>query len=230
MDSESSYLVRYGSMGHIGRFVLEPATGFVPHRGQEVVIRTHRGEEVGEVLARVDASPDPARTLLLRPATAQDLENARRCSLLRAERFGVCERILDEAGWPVELIDVETLPDQDTTVIHYLGPRDLDMALLRARFRGSSGFDVLFEPAGLDPGPSPAGVPTAVGEERAGRCGDCNCSGGGCGAADRYASEPPDGDSSTAKVSSNLCDESAHSGCTSCGISKLMAGKRRARD
>jgi hypothetical protein len=230
MDGESAYLVRYGSMGHIGRFVLDPATDFVPHRGQEVVIRTHRGDEVGEVLVPVEASPDPARPRLLRPATAQDLENARRSDLLRTERFDACERILGEAGWPVELIDVEMLPDQETTVIHYLGPRDLDMALLRARFRGSSGFDVLFEPAGLDPGPFADNAGALVGEVRASRCGDCNCSAGGCGASERVATARGDAGAHAGGPLSNGCDETAHSGCASCGISKLMAGKRHARD
>jgi hypothetical protein len=216
-------------MGHIGRFTPDPAMGLMLQRGQEVVIRTHRGEEVGEVLVRVDASPGSARTRLLRPATELDLENARRSALLRAERFGVCERILDEAGWPVELIDVETLPDQETTVIHYLGPRDVDLALLRARFRGSSGFDVVLEPAGLDPDPLAADAGALVGEERAGRCGDCNCSGGGCGKSMKEAAARRDAAADPMDSSSNRRSEAVHSGCADCGISKWLADRRLSR-
>jgi hypothetical protein len=253
MEREAGYLVRYGSMGHVARFALDPTMDFAPHRGQEVVIHTHRGEEVGEVLVRVGASTDPgdpgavssrdgelapssrgagsARPRLLRPATATDLGNAQRSTQLRAERFDLCERILGQEGWPLELIDVETLLDQNTTVIHYFGPRDLDLTLLRARFRSSSGFDVVFEPAGLDPGPEPDAAPADPGEAPIRRCGDCDCGGGGCGTAraETPARAPADA-SMPAEASSGACDDSPHSGCSSCGISRLRSRKRPTLD
>jgi hypothetical protein len=230
MENGAGYLVRYGAMGHVGVFTPEAATGFALRRGQEVVIRTHRGEEVGEVLVRLDrerpAEGDPAGSLLLRPATASDLDRARRCTTLRAERFEECGRVLGQEGWPLELIDVETLLDQETTVIHYLGPSDLDLAILRARFRTSSGFDVVFEPAGLDPGPPP----TLKGEGAGGRCGDCDCSGGGCGSNDGPEIGVPAARPERDGVASSPCDSSAHSDCSSCGISKWAAGRRRPDD
>ena len=176
MEREAGYLVRYGSMGHVGIFAIDPPASFAPRRGQDVVIRTHRGEEVGELLVRVEASSpqaDPGTALprLVRPATSADLERARRCTTMRAERFALCGRIFHEEGWPLELIDVETLLDEDTTVIHYLGPRDLRLLLLRARFRSASGFDVVFEPAGLRPGSGPAVPDLVPGGGAARRCG-----------------------------------------------------------
>lgn len=147
------------------------------------------------------------------------------------ERSGsICaEEILDEEGWPLELIDVETLLDQDTTVIHYLGPRNLDLAPLRARFRSSSGFDVVFEPAGLDPGPQLAGPAPPTGRGAANRCGDCDCSGGGCGTTTAEALAIPEAGSRTEDSSTEPCGQSAHQGCSSCGISKLLSGKRGSR-
>lgn len=229
MEREAGYLVRYGSMGHVGMFATDPAVDFAPHRGQEVVVRTHRGEQVGEVLARVErpaqlSDRDPDLPSLVRPATASDLEKARRGTTLRAERFDLCGKILEEEGWPLELIDVETVLDLDTTVLHYLGPRDLDLAPLRARFRTSSGFDVVFEPAGLDPGPSPAVADGGPAQAAARRCGDCNCSDGGCGTrADEPSAIPEAGHGSP--VSSDRDGESAHGGCSNCGISRLLAGR-----
>ena len=43
-------------------------------------------------------------------------------------------RILVENGWPWELIDVEPLLDGETIVLHYLGPHELDGAILRLGF------------------------------------------------------------------------------------------------
>jgi hypothetical protein len=128
----------------------------------------------------------------------------------------------------MELIDVETLLDQHTTVIHYLGPRDLDLTLLRARFRTACDFDILFEPAGPDPGAGWDVGPSAPVSERGGRCGDCDCSGGGCGTAHGDAPVASRTDRAIgAKASSGSCGSSAHAGCSSCGIAKLRAGDRR---
>jgi hypothetical protein len=249
MDQEPGYLVRYGLMGHVGMFRLDPATDLSLERGQAVVIHTHRGEEVGEVLTRLgvtvrspSSSADvaasggdaaPARGArsgllrLLRPACAADLENAHRSARLNAERFTICQRILGQQGGPLELIDVETLLDQHTTVIHYLGPRELDLTLLRARFRTACDFDILFEPAGADPGAGWDAGRSSPASERSGRCGDCDCSGGGCGSAlDGMSFALSMEDSIRAAAPAGSCGGSAHSGCSSCGIAKLRAGKR----
>ena len=54
MDSES-YLIRYGAMGHIGRFTAFPGCHAPLERDQIVVLQTHRGVELGEVLVPVDS-------------------------------------------------------------------------------------------------------------------------------------------------------------------------------
>ena len=52
MEQEPAYLVRYGLMGHVGRFPLDLGTRLDARieRGQTVVILTDRGVELGEVL------------------------------------------------------------------------------------------------------------------------------------------------------------------------------------
>ncbi|MCA1686937.1 MAG: signal peptidase, partial [Planctomycetia bacterium] len=74
---ERSYLIRYGMMGQVGRFAADPGTGY--ERGQTVVVRSHRGAELGEVLieapARAGDDVPPAGTaLILRAAGLEDLE------------------------------------------------------------------------------------------------------------------------------------------------------------
>ena len=254
MGDDPAYLVRYGLMGHVGRFSLDPETGQVPQRGETVVIRTDRGLELGEVLAHLAASPstspakderrdgsedrapvrspaaDPDRPELLRTAGPEDLERARRLETLRHEQFATCRRILEEGGWPLELLDVEPLLDLSTTVLHVLGPRDLDLALIRARFRSLSDLDIVFETVGsdfsLDHESAARQLPASPG-----RCGDCDCSGGGCGSTTSGTTgseqamrvkEPQPG--------SSACSTSAHSACSSCGVSQWWPGKRSSAD
>jgi len=263
MQPDPGYLVRYGLMGHVGRFPLDPGTELALkiERGHAVVIQTDRGVELGEVLvAPGPSSPashtgsasgksgaagspahaadpaahhDPDRPRLLRLAGPADMEDARRSEALRAERFTLCQRILGDGGWPMDLIDVEPLLDQNTTVLHVLGALDLNLASLRAEFRSRSDFDVLFEPAGSSPGPTlaPAEAPEhpAAAQESVRRCGNCDCSDGGCGATAAAKKASTSAAVATSKSgSAGSCDvSSSHSGCASCGVTKWVAEKRR---
>jgi hypothetical protein len=266
MERDPAYLVRYGLMGHVGRFPLDLGRRLEAQleRGQAVVILTDRGVELGEVLvAPVLSSPpsdaagesregkapgssirvgdaerdlDPDRPRLLRPAAPADLEDARRSEALRAERFTLCQRILGDGGWSIDLIDVEPLLDQKTTVLHVLGSLEHNLASLRAslraEFRSRSDFDVLFEPAGSSPGLG--GEPTGAAEhfpaiqEPVRRCGDCDCSEGGCGAAASARKLSTASLAAPTNDSPGSCQvSSSHSGCASCGVSKWVADKRR---
>ncbi|MBV8310483.1 MAG: hypothetical protein JO344_08880 [Planctomycetaceae bacterium] len=262
MEQDPAYLVRYGLMGHVGRFPLDHGRRLEAkiERGQAVVILTDRGVELGEVLvapgrsspprdnasgspegeelgsltraADADLNHDPDRSRLLRLAAPADLEDARRSEALRAERFTLCQRILRDGGWTIDLIDVEPLLDPNTTVLHVLGPLDLDLASLRAEFRSRSDFDVLFEPAGSSPGLAQG---TAVLPEHSPsnpvpvrRCSDCDCSDGGCGTAARVSKVSPAAVARSNHDSPVPCGvSSSHSGCASCGISKWVASRQR---
>ena len=84
---ERSYLVRYGLMTQVGRFWADSAWY---ERGQQVVIRTHRGSELGEVLLedeppadRTGPTPRYGPGWVLRAAGPEDLECARLAELDR---------------------------------------------------------------------------------------------------------------------------------------------------
>jgi hypothetical protein len=234
MDQGSSYLVRYGLMGRVGRFPAPVEVGRALARGQAVVVRTERGLEVGEVLIgggdeNFGPSPediDSDQPQVLRTAGPDDLNSHSRALALREDRFRICRRIVDDAGWPVELLDVEPLLDPRTTVLHLLGPEDLDLALLRARFRSLLEFDVVLEPVGWDAG---AGLPPAVvpATTSPGRCGDCDCGDGGCS---RTAAKTAAATSHREEVTATpvSCATSSHSGCSSCGVTRWLADKRSA--
>ena len=196
-----TYLIRYGAMGHIARFGAGPESAGLFHRGQSVVIQSHRGMELGEVLIRIDAanppdsfggleSPDSddsgrietvGEPRVLRAACSEDLARAAQADALQPARFARCQHILEEGGWPWELLDVEPLLDGNTTVLHYLGPRQTDDATMLAQFRIACEFDVVFEPVGDElEGPESAGLDEDHGCGSG--CGSGGCgSGGGCG-------------------------------------------------
>lgn len=180
---EHAYYVRYGLTGRVGRFLA--ATGGM-ERGQSVVVRTHRGTELGEVLvsrppqpASETSVPSPGTARVLRPATQEDLAAAQRAERDRQRRFGICEAVFHEGVWPFDVIDVEPLLDDGRTVVHYLGPHDLDVSGLLATFRALHGLDVVFEAAGRDAAEDAS--PQTDDAESAAGCGHCGSDGDGCG-------------------------------------------------
>src|SRR5262249_44817659 len=108
----NTYLIRYGSMGRVGKFT---ADGPGYERGQTVVIRSERGTELGEVPIALSsaptAAPPAASARVLRAAGSDDLERARLAEALRADRFAACQRVFQDGVWPLELVDVEPLLD-----------------------------------------------------------------------------------------------------------------------
>ncbi len=187
-------------MGHIGQFPAPAEPADVFERGQIVVLRSNRGEELGEVLtayedpglpnsvgefANGDGNDSLAKSAALLPrvyraACAEDLVRAQQANELRPDRLAMCLRILDETGWPWELIDVEPLLDGETIVFHYLGPHEVDAASLRARFRVVCKTNIVLEPVGID-------VPLDHSSARGGchgcgsGCGSCGQTSEGCG-------------------------------------------------
>lgn len=162
---------------------------------------------------------------VVRVASPADLASSRDAEDLRPSRFSLCQRILREGNWPWDLIDVEPLLDGSATVLHYLGPRQVEAAPLRARFRVEFDFDVILEPLGTDPGGEDSNG-DAHDHQDGGGCGSCGCSdGGGCGSGSRAV--PGDHHEHAEPVASGCVPES-RSGCSSCGISRLMAERSRA--
>jgi cell fate regulator YaaT (PSP1 superfamily) len=148
-----SYLIRYGLWHQVGRFASDSPD---LERGETVVVRSHRGTELGEVLIRVESPPgitsppSSAETArVLRAATCDDLDRARRLELERPRRFDLCQRIIQDREAALELIDVEPLLD-DRTVLHYLGPHHLDVTGLLATLHSTCNIDGLFAPVGGD--------------------------------------------------------------------------------
>ncbi len=203
------YLISYGLMAQIGRFAADAGTRY--ERGQAVVIRSHRGIELGEILienpARESADIPPAVTAcILRAAGPADLDRARLAERERDERFAICQAVFRDGLWPIDLIDVESLLDDRRTVLHYLGPHRLDVTGVLAAFRDVCDLDVMLQPVGRDV-PEIDPLEDAEADDHAHACGTCSSESGGCGS------------------SSGGCGSSA-GGCSDCGVKKLMAARQ----
>ncbi|MCE9548639.1 MAG: hypothetical protein K8T25_24445 [Planctomycetia bacterium] len=115
------HLVRLGVMGHIGRFDSADAVRY--RRGAEVVLRTARGLEVGEVLAPpADQTGGEATDgVILRPMTDADRLLASRLQRDRHQAFAACTDRLREIGSVATLVDVEHLFDGQALFFYFLG-------------------------------------------------------------------------------------------------------------
>ena len=177
MLAPRTYYVRHGAMRYVSRFAAEGDRAY--GRGERVVVRSRRGEELGEVLSEVEAA-SPGSLRVLRAARADDLQRARVVAEDRSRRLAACEQFFGDGHWPLELVDVEPMLDESRTVLLYLGPHKLDAAGLAQALRDACGLDAFFEPIGLDA----QDEPDHADDHGCGSCGSgggCGSSGGGCG-------------------------------------------------
>lgn len=115
------HLVRYGLLGHVGRFAAVDALRY-PRRTR-VVVRSPRGLEVGEVLAGPEqqaAAPDLDGQILRRMTVQDELLEAR-LERRRHEAFDACSTLLAEARVDAALVDVEHLFDGEGLYFYFLG-------------------------------------------------------------------------------------------------------------
>jgi cell fate regulator YaaT (PSP1 superfamily) len=170
------YLVSYGSAGEFGRF--RPVSAVTCARGDRVVVRSHRGVELGELLCR--ATPGHAHFLpntsvgqLLRPATPEDERQAERGRERGQALFADARRLATELGLPLEVVDVEVLLDGEQAIVHHLPWAEFDERDLVSVLVREHGLRVRLH--------SLRTVPEAAAEEHG--CGRPDCGrteGGGC--------------------------------------------------
>jgi hypothetical protein len=225
MDRRDSCLVRYGLLGRVGWFQLPDSTDIVFQRGEPVVIRTLRGDELGEILlvsniglaeSGVSSQTETGTEFVpigsvLRRATHEDQATPLEFDELRHVRFEACQRLLEEGQWPVELLDVELLLDGRSTVFHLLGAPGFDRTSLHAYLRKKIDFDIWLEDI-AEAEAIAAGEPPV-------RASTCGSSGGGCGQGG--CSSGCGSSSSSSETEGTSQAVPATSGCAGCGIQAL---------
>ena len=164
-------LVRYGRVSEVARF--PKPLDFEVARGQAVVVRTHRGLELGTVLERVRTLGRPANghdeheldAEFVRSATEEDHATARR---LRDEANASWKEWIERiAQWKLELelLDLEWTLDKQKLILYVLAGRGPDTTKL-ALFAAAKGFPVDVQPVAAD------GLVTLPSE---GGCGSGSC-------------------------------------------------------
>jgi cell fate regulator YaaT (PSP1 superfamily) len=125
----SKYIVRHGAMRFLGEYEAGEEATYA--RGSEVVIRSDRGLEVGQVLCEAnpraielikDATHGPILRLLA-PEDRQMLEQLREAERQELE---TCCRIVQERQLQMELVDVEHILGGERIVFYFLAEKRVD--------------------------------------------------------------------------------------------------------
>lgn len=130
-SNRGEYVVRCGSMRILGVM-----TSMVPYRyGDEVVVRSNRGTEIGMVLCEATAAAtgyleEPIDGRILRDVTAEDLGQIQRFKKLAEADLEVCQRCVDALSLKMQLVDVERLLGGERIIIYYLADARVDFRQL----------------------------------------------------------------------------------------------------
>ena len=124
-----TYVVRYGRMRFLGEYKGLPDCEHA--RGQQVVVRSDRGIEVGDVLCPVSEKtskflPNPAQGEILRVATPEDQEQEARLAEDRDPVFATCHELIAKRHLQMNLVDVELIHGRERVVFYYLAEKRVD--------------------------------------------------------------------------------------------------------
>lgn len=122
------WIVRHGAMRFLGEF--DP-DGQSYARGDEVVVRTDRGHELGQVLC--EAGPqalgmlsDPTQGRIVRALNDRDRAERARIEEAQARELATCERFVAARRLQMELVDVEHLFGGERIVFYFLAEKRVD--------------------------------------------------------------------------------------------------------
>jgi len=123
------YVVRHGVMRNLGVFYTRGSDTVL--RGEQVIARTHRGLEAGEVLCEateeaVTQLTDPKQGQILRRVSDDDARELRKLFEQQRREFDICLERIEELRLDMRLADVERLYGGERVVIYYLAEDRVD--------------------------------------------------------------------------------------------------------
>jgi hypothetical protein len=172
------YLLSYGKAGDFGRFQAQQPLAC--RRGQQLVVRSQRGEELATVMR--PAAPGHAPLLggqsmgsILRLAGQMDLELAKRLHFRSHSLFLAARQLAADHSVPVEILDAEILLDGRQGVLYCLKAPDLETSAFVAALARRSQLGLCLRDMALPP--------SAESDREGEGCGDPNCGArsGSCG-------------------------------------------------
>jgi cell fate regulator YaaT (PSP1 superfamily) len=128
-DAPAKYIVRHGAMRLLGEFAAPAATAFA--RGARVVVRSDRGQELGDVLCpstpqAASHLPDPTHGDILRTVTAEDHRQEQRIKDNSRQQFETAGRLVAEHRLAMQLVDVEPLFGGERIIFYFLSDKRVD--------------------------------------------------------------------------------------------------------
>lgn len=168
-------LVRTGTIPEVLRCHIE--TDAILDRGALVVVRTHRGLQLGTFLEEIQAVgsnslDEPPATAVLRPATADDRTAAQRFRAEVEREFPRWSDRIRQWRLQLELIDLERTLDGEKLVLYVLNERGPECTKLALQAAAAGLGVVEVQPVGAE------GLMQISG---GGGCGSGGCGSGGCG-------------------------------------------------
>ncbi|MEX2306579.1 MAG: regulatory iron-sulfur-containing complex subunit RicT [Pirellulales bacterium] len=123
------YIVRHGVMRNLGVFM--PRGRDIYARGDQVIARTYRGLESGEVLCEASDGAvaqlvDPKQGQILRRMSGDDVRDLRKMFEQERREYDVCHQEIARLGLDMRLVDVEHLYGGERVVVYYLAEGRID--------------------------------------------------------------------------------------------------------
>jgi cell fate regulator YaaT (PSP1 superfamily) len=124
-----TYIVRHGSMRLLGEY--EVAEGTIYPRGSAVLVRSDRGQEIGDVLC--EANPravglltEPSHGRILRLFTPEDRAVQQKLKEEERREFEACRKYVLQRKLQMELVDVEHLFGGERIIFYFLAEKRVD--------------------------------------------------------------------------------------------------------
>ncbi|MCA9270370.1 MAG: signal peptidase [Planctomycetales bacterium] len=123
------YVVRYGVMRLLGVLGARGSDAFL--RGAQVIARTDRGLEAGEVLCEateevVAQMSNPPQGQILREMTSEDANELAHMKAQEGREFEICRSYVENLNLQMQLVDVEHLFGGERIVVYYLAEQRVD--------------------------------------------------------------------------------------------------------
>src|SRR4051812_41855301 len=123
------YIVRHGAMRQLGEF--QPQDESAYGRGEQVVVRSDRGLEIGEVLCEANPQAlelisEPTHGPIVRKLTAEDRQQLDQLRQAEEREFDTCCQIIHRRQMQMELVDVEHLFGGERVVFYFLAEKRVD--------------------------------------------------------------------------------------------------------
>ena len=123
------YITRHGAMRFLGEF--EAGEEAIYTRGQEVVVRSERGLEVGDILwestpRAMEFLAEPTHGQIVRVLTEEDRQERLRLHEKEGQEFDTCRRFIRQRNLQMELVNVEHLFGGERIVFYFLAEKRVD--------------------------------------------------------------------------------------------------------